>query len=76
MASYESIRRWCLRFGADLAIRLRKRWPRPGDIWHTDDVHLKISGELFCLWRAVDQRGVVLDAGVAQRHGVMSLVMV
>jgi putative transposase len=28
---YESIRRWCLKFGAGFAINLRRRWPRPGD---------------------------------------------
>jgi putative transposase len=61
VVSYESIRRWCLRFGADFAVKLCKRRPRPGDIWHMDAVILKINGELFYLWRTVDQHGVVLD---------------
>jgi putative transposase len=38
MVSYESIRRWCLRFGTEFAARLRKRRPRPGDTWHLDEV--------------------------------------
>jgi hypothetical protein len=31
--SYESVRRWCLRFGGDFARGLRRRRPRPGDTW-------------------------------------------
>jgi putative transposase len=31
VVSYESIRRWCLRFGTEFAAKLRKRRPRPGD---------------------------------------------
>jgi putative transposase len=30
VVSYESIRRWCLRFGPEFAVRLRRQWPRPG----------------------------------------------
>ena len=66
--SHESIRRWCMRFGADVARRLRRRRPRPGDTWHLDEVFLKINGELFYLWRAVDQHGVVLDILVQERR--------
>lgn len=38
VVSHESIRRWCLRFGADFAARLRRRRPRPGGAWHLDEV--------------------------------------
>jgi putative transposase len=31
VVSHESIRRWCLRFGADFAAKLCKRRPRTGD---------------------------------------------
>ena len=68
VVSYESIRRWCLRFGTDSAVRLRKRRPKPGDTWHMDEVYLKINGEFFYLWRAVDQHGVVLDILVQKRR--------
>lgn len=68
MVSYESIRRWCLPFGTDFAARLRKRRPRPGDTWHIDEVYLRINGDLFYLWRAVDQHGVVLDILVQKRR--------
>jgi putative transposase len=68
VVSYETIRRWCLRFGAGFAARLRKRRPKPGDVWHIDEVYLKINGELRYLWRAVDGHGVVLDIPVQKRR--------
>ncbi len=66
--SHESIRQWCLKFGADLARKLRRRRPKPGDTWHLDEVYLRINGELHYLWRAVDQNGVVLDILVQDRR--------
>ncbi len=59
--SYETIRRWCRKFGATYADGVRRRRPRPGDTWHCDEVQLKINGTRQWLWRAVDQDGIVLD---------------
>lgn len=59
--SYESIRRWMVKFGPEIARNLRRRQARPGDVWHLDEVVVLISGRKFWLWRAVDQHGVVLD---------------
>ncbi len=53
-ASYESIRRWTVKFGPRIARDLRKRQARPGDVWHLDEVVLKIAGKKLWLWRAVD----------------------
>jgi putative transposase len=64
----ESIRGWCDKFGMEFAKRLRRRRPRPGDIWHLDEVFIRINGELHYLWRAVDQHGVVLDILVQDRR--------
>ena len=36
--SYETVRRWVLKFGPMFARGLRRRAPRPGDIWHLDEV--------------------------------------
>ena len=57
--SYETIRRWVLKFGPSIARGLRRRQPQPGDIWHLDEVVVKITGKSFWLWRAVDQNGLV-----------------
>jgi putative transposase len=66
--THESIRGWCGKFGAEFAKRLRRRRPRPGDVWHLDEVFIRINGELHYLWRAVDQHGVVLDILVQDRR--------
>jgi putative transposase len=68
IVSYESIRRWCLKFGSGFANGLRRRRPRPGDTWHLDEVFIRIQGGLRYLWRAVDQHGVVLDILVQGRR--------
>src|SRR6476620_7726776 len=66
--SYETVRRWCKKFGASFADRLRRRRPRPGDKWHMDEVFIRIQGVQHYLWRAVDQNGVVLDILVQARR--------
>jgi putative transposase len=68
VVSYETIRSWCARFGPDYANQLRWRRPRPGDKWHVDEVFVKINGITRYLWRAVDQRGNVLDILVQSRR--------
>lgn len=59
--SYETVRRWCEKFGKKYADGLRRRRARIGDKWHLDEVFLKINGVTHYLWRAVDQNGIVLD---------------
>lgn len=59
--SYETVRRWMVKFGPGIARNLRRRQALPGDIWHLDEVRVEISGRVFWLWRAVDQDGMVLD---------------
>jgi putative transposase len=66
--SYETVRRWCGKFGQQYANALRHRQPRPGDRWHLDEVFVKINGEQKYLWRAVDQDGDVLDILVQNRR--------
>jgi putative transposase len=68
IVSYETVRRWCKKFGASFADRLRRRRPRPGDKWHMDEVFVRIQGVQHYLWRAVDQNGVVLDILVQARR--------
>jgi putative transposase len=66
--SYETIRRWCAKFGQAYANALRRRQPQSGDKWHLDEVFIKINGRLQYLWRAVDQKGMVLDILVQSRR--------
>jgi len=68
VVSYETVRRWCKKFGETFANRLRRRRPQPGDKWHLDEVFIRIQGAQHYLWRAVDQDGVVLDILVQPRR--------
>ncbi|WP_406723494.1 IS6 family transposase [Streptomyces sp. GD-15H] len=68
LVSYETVRRWCAKFGQAYANALRRRQPRPGDKWHLDEVFIKINGERKYLWRAVDANGAVLDILVQNRR--------
>jgi putative transposase len=68
IVSYETIRRWCLKFGQAYANSLRRRRPQPGEKWHLDEVFIKINGEQKYLWRAVDADGQVLDILVQTRR--------
>ena len=68
IASYETIRQWCAKFGPEYARRLRRRRTRPAYKWHLDEVFLTISRRRHYLWRAVDQDGNVLDILVSCRR--------
>src|ERR1700746_394521 len=70
--SYETIRRWCAKFGQAYASGLRRRRARPGDKWHCDEVFIRINGTQHYLWRAVDQHGNVLDILVQSRRNAVA----
>jgi transposase-like protein len=43
--SYETIRRWVLKFGPIFARELRRRRARPSSQWHLDEMSVAISGK-------------------------------
>lgn len=70
--SHETVRFWWNRFGPLFAAEIRKRrvegmrssrWR-----WHLDEVFVKINGEQYYLWRAVDHEGEVLESYVTKRR--------
>jgi putative transposase len=66
--SYEAVRLWCGKFGAEYARTLRRHRTRVGRRWHVDEVFLRIGGTIQYLWRAVDQNGQVVDILVQKRR--------
>ncbi len=42
--SYETVRRWVLKFGPAFARELRRRRPRPSSRWHLDEMSVAIGG--------------------------------
>ena len=67
---HETVRFWVDRFGAKFAKEIRKN--RAGHHsnwqWYLDEVFVKINGERFYLWRAVDHEGEVLECYVTKRR--------
>ncbi|MBB5468999.1 transposase-like protein [Paraburkholderia sp. Clong3] len=55
--TYETVRRWSVRFGLGIARRIRSTALARGDKWHLDEVVVTINGKKHWLWRAVDQHG-------------------
>jgi len=67
LVTYETIRQWCSKFGPEYARKLKRCQGRLGDLWHLDEVFVKIRGEWHYLWRAVDQDGDVIEI-LVQRY--------
>ena len=65
--SYESIRQWCIKFAGHFTNILKKKEPARADKWHLDEMHTRINGEKYVLWRAVDSNGYELDILVQKR---------
>src|SRR5215211_6160915 len=42
--SYETVRRWVIKFGPAVARNLRRLRPRPADTWHLDKMVVSIQG--------------------------------
>jgi putative transposase len=72
--SYETIRLWCIKFGAKYARRLKRKHRGYGDTFYIDEVFVKINGKQHYLWRAVDQDGEVVDVYLqARRDGAAAI---
>ena len=69
---YETVRYWWNRFGPMFAAEIRKRrlYRRSYSLWrwHLDEVFVRINGETFYLWRAVDHEGEVLEVLATKRR--------
>ena len=66
--TYETIRRWVLKFGTIIARKLRRGRPRSDGRWHLDEVFVSINGRQLYIWRAVDSEGEILDILVQARR--------
>ncbi len=69
---HETVRFWWNRFGPMFAAEIRKRRVQHGSYscwrWHLDEVFVRINGETYYLWRAVDHEGEVLEVFVTKRR--------
>ena len=67
--SYESVRNWCLKFGAEYCDQIKKSRRQLGDTRYLDKVFIKINGVLHCVWSAVEKDGDEIDILVQKRKG-------
>ena len=66
--SYETVRRWSVKFGLAYARKLRRSRSPADNRWHLDEIFVSINGKTMYLWRAVDCEGEVLDVLVQSRR--------
>ena len=66
--TYESIREWINKLSLPAARKIKKRRAKVSDTWHLDEVRIKIKGEVYWLWRAVDSEGQVIDILIQKRR--------
>lgn len=74
IVSHETIRSWCIKFAAHFKDVIKKRERNPKDKWHLDEMTIKINGEYFILWRAVDSDGHELDIFLQKRRNKKSAI--
>nr|WP_026226052.1 IS6 family transposase [Paraburkholderia tuberum] len=68
VVSHETVRRWCDKFGARFAHRVKAARCKPGSNWHLDEMFVTLRGEAYLLWRAVDEHGAELDILLQKRR--------
>lgn len=51
--SYETIRRWGRKHGPGYVRHIRRKPPSTNDVWHLDEVAVRINGKRCWLWRAL-----------------------
>jgi putative transposase len=68
VVSYETVRRWCDKFGAGFAHRVKAVRRKLGSTWHLDELFVTLRGEPYVLWRAVDEHGAELDILLQKRR--------
>ena len=69
---HETVRFWWNRFGPMFAATIKKRRIHHRSFsqwrWHLDEVFVRINGETYYLWRAVDHEGEVLEVFATKRR--------
>jgi putative transposase len=66
--SYETVRRWVMKFGPQIAWWLRAPRSRPHSQWHLDEMFVSIAGRRMYLWRAIDRNGEIIDVLVQRKR--------
>jgi putative transposase len=68
IVSHETVRSWCIKFACYYRNIIKKQERKPSEKWHLDEMYLRINGEMFILWRAVDDTGHEIDVFLQKRR--------
>jgi len=71
--SHETVRDWCLKFTDHFKDVIKKRERKPSKKWHLDEMTVKINGNPFVLWRAVDEEGMELQKRRNKKAAILFL---
>ena len=63
-----TVYRWVQKFGPEIAKRAFKHRSWRGLDWHVDETYVRVGGKWCYLWRAVDQRGQMIDFRLTARR--------
>ena len=63
-----TIYRWVQKFGPEIAERTARHRSWRGLDWHVDETYIRVGGAWRYLWRAVDQRGRMIDFRLTARR--------
>ena len=66
--SYRTVRCWANKFGPAISANIRRRHGCTNDVWHLDEMVVRINGVRMFMWRAADKEGEVLDVLVQKRR--------
>ena len=66
--TYETIRDWNDKFAHQMARKVRRYRAKASRKCHLDEMRVKIKGEVYWLWRAVDKESEVLDIIMKKHH--------
>lgn len=72
--SHETIRSWCYKFGKDFEQVIKKKQRKVTDKLHLDEMTMKVNGEYYILWRAIDSEGYELDVFLQKRRNKKSAI--
>ena len=65
-----TIFRWVQKFGPEIARRAYRHRSWRGLSWHVDETYVRVGGRWCYLWRAVDQRGQLVDFRLTARRNI------
>lgn len=56
------------KYGPELSMQTEKHLRRASLVWHVDETYVRVGGKWQYLWRAIDEKGQLVDFRLAARR--------